>query len=173
MGGESPFVCVWRLSLCQQVALCPGLVPTGQGCGEGGRSLAFPGLPPDHRQGAPADARLPCSFICQEAGGEVLVPLQVIPAVHQARPCFSPAPPCALHPGQFTAEATEPPGKAVPPGKHLCGLTRPLLEEPSGEDHPRGGRRRLCSASVGGQPSGKRAVHARLLVSTVFTNLDV
>lgn len=46
----SPSVSRWRC--------VPGLVPTGRGLRGGGSHLAFPGLPPDCRQGAPADARL-------------------------------------------------------------------------------------------------------------------
>lgn len=113
-----------REPLCLRLAALPlsagGAVPLvwsplGGGLRGGGRRLAFPGLPPDHRQGTPADARLPCSFICQEAGGEVLRATAGHPSSASGRDRVSPqAPPCALHPGQFTAEATEPPGKAVP-----------------------------------------------------------
>lgn len=126
----SPSVSRWRR--------VPELVPTRRGLQGGGSHLVPPGLPPGCRPGVPADARLSCLLLCQEAGGEVLRVAAGHPSSTSRRDCVSTAAsPSALHPGLFTPEATEPPGRAVPQVNIGAALPGPSLREPSGKDHPK------------------------------------
>lgn len=155
--GESPFVCVWRLSLCQQVALCPWSGPHWAGGLRGGAAvLAFPGslqttdkvhlLMP----GSPAPS-LPGKLVERFS-----VPLQVIPAVHPGETVFLPR----RHPWHMDSSTAD----TRPTG---CSSDAVRLDQapPSGNPVARttpGGRRRLCSASVGEGPAFQGAQYTHV-----------